>query len=852
MTTDAWHEIRDHVLGLRPRALTGRLRTLTDAERAEVAERLPGLLKEIRAASRNLAGDLPAWTRGSTGVVTTGGPFTDFAAPLRIAGAATIPGPAGVAAWLARRELNPRRAHPQSPDAITRVITGRPAAWQAELAVRLAGRIRGAEDPGVPLALALLRDTGATPPEHDPLVLAWLAAGVMKDDPLLGHLAPRIFVAQGAGRLLRDEEMTSRPTRWIGALTKLAAGSRSSREMLLNGCVSRFLRGGDATDLRFFVRLHDMLDPEPAESAARARDYLRLLPAAPGAVAEAALTQLRRTGPHDRADAVEAIGALTFCAEAKLARAGLTWLEEEVRQAPPQAGDLVPALVTAFAHTSYDIQRRASDIVLKHAGVLDPGPIADAVPWLPADLGIRVAAAVGGEAAEQEAFVPGTLPAPPRPEPFPAPELVPDPQGWIEYEQWLAAFVQTAWTDRASLPAAVAGLTDAVTAEHLRMYDIWGIPRLWRTAMAKEVTTPGCGVLLPQRRASSPLDDLLRSRYSEIYNALRRDRLPPVLLATPTLTSGHLAPETLAERLGTCAAAGVEPLPADLSQALLRLPRGARPDVAERVSRLGTPAAARTAAWLTGGGPPDPETGVTWAYAEGAAEYSFEEREPEHVSQIVLRPVLRAGPTGDRYIDEAFREPPWHTDGSDTSMSWWPAMLPSHREVVAVSYLPRRLYSYVRPSAIEALGLTDGPAGEASALLLAYQLTVEDSGALPLLRMAAGGDLPAEAVGRQLALLVRRAGFPVRPVLAVLERAAREGAHLEVWRILTGMLPLLLPGPGERPNATHSDAVAFAAEVAAWTGGKADIPQVTAAATGRRSTRYARECARLMKVSARP
>ncbi|MFC7110969.1 hypothetical protein ACFQQB_67575 [Nonomuraea rubra] len=61
--------------------------------------------------------------------------------------------------------------------------------------------------------------------------------------------------------------------------------------------MSRFLRGGEPQDLRFFVRLHTLLDPTPAESAPRVRDYLRLLPSAPGTVAELAAGQVRAAMP---------------------------------------------------------------------------------------------------------------------------------------------------------------------------------------------------------------------------------------------------------------------------------------------------------------------------------------------------------------------------------------------------------------------------------------------------------------------------------------------------------------------------------------------------------------------------
>ncbi|MGV9376150.1 hypothetical protein ACWDRB_10070 [Nonomuraea sp. NPDC003707] len=195
-------------------------------------------------------------------------------------------------------------------------------------------------------------------------------------------------------------------------MRELLASGQVSRGELLDGCVSRFLRGGDAIDLRFFVRLYTLIDPSPQEAGARARDYLRLLPSAPGTVAELALAQVRRTGPHDPAEVAEAIGALTFRPEAKLARAGLSWLEAEVRQAPGRAAGLAPALTTAFAHASYEVQGRAAALAIRHAAAfgVSAAEIAGAVPMLPEALGARVAAVLGGEATPEEAGVVTCLP----------------------------------------------------------------------------------------------------------------------------------------------------------------------------------------------------------------------------------------------------------------------------------------------------------------------------------------------------------------------------------------------------------------------------------------------------------
>ncbi|MFI7536551.1 DUF6493 family protein [Streptosporangium sp. NPDC049376] len=948
MTT--WQEVRDLVVARRVKALVGRVAVLTEAERAEVARRLPELLAELREnaerktredwrarllADYGAEDDWPSWLRSSaqTAARSAGRDgLAEFGTPLRIVGAGTISGPAAAVAWLARREFAPRWAAAPPPAELVRTLATRPAAWQADVAVRLARKIRTADDHVIPLALALLRTCGVEPPRHDPLVLAWLSAGTVEDDPLTDTLLPRIFEAEGVGRALREERLTPAPTLWLARIQWLLKAGKVSREEFLDGCLSRFLRGGDAVDLRFFVRLHELLAPEPHEAAARARDYLRLLPTAPSAVATLALAQVRRTGPHDAADVAEAIDALVFRPEAKLADAGLRWLDEEVRRAPELAGETASALATAFAHTSYQVQRRAARIAVKRAAAFGGGAatITDAVPSLPADLGAQVAAVFGGEIAgaeTPEAFAPAALPAVEEPDPFPAPSLDDPHGGWVGCERWLAAFVGQAggdrtalrerlaafsplddgtgpWLDASSWITALArevlasgsdpGVPDPAPADplagtgfsvtHAAADEDESLPRDWRDEIFRRVAELGVfaqRLLMPSpdraeprfglsllpakyrtrnrlpdpRNVSGPHMFLLR-RFAELYGALRKGALPPVLLATPTSMTGHLAPDVLVERLEVCAAAGVEPLPADLWQALLRLPRGRHAEAAERAARVGSRAAAAVAAWLAGGGLPDPETGVKWGYVRNARERVFDDDELTRSPNIRLIPVLRAEPTGHDLVDELLGEPPrWYREGHGQAMEWWPAILPSHREVVAVNYLPHLLYQWDRPGVypphLVALTQADGPAGEATALVLAYFLAAERPKAVQaLLRMAARGDLPGAAVGRQLAYLIRRAWFETRPVLAALTEAVHQGAHRQVWEILRTMTPMLLPGKGERPTVVHSELVALTADVASWTGAKGEIPEVAShAARGGRS-RFVRECTRLRDLLA--
>ena len=276
---------------------------------------------------------------------------------LLLTGVGVITGPAAAVTWMTGRDVNRRWAGDPNVAQVCRVAATRPREWRRDVAVRLAQRVRRPADRIAPLAVALLRESGAVPPDHDPLVAAWLAAPSMADDPLTPVLLPRVFDADGAGRALRDERLEPRPTRWLAA-----AARELPREQVLDGCVSRFLRGGEAQDLRFFVRLHLLLDPTPAESAPRLRDYLRLLPSAPGTVAELAAGQVRGAMPLDHADLVEAVDALTFREEAKLAATGLRWLDQAIRATPEAAADFVTALTTAYAHKSFDVRNRAAEL----------------------------------------------------------------------------------------------------------------------------------------------------------------------------------------------------------------------------------------------------------------------------------------------------------------------------------------------------------------------------------------------------------------------------------------------------------------------------------------------------------
>ncbi|WP_061293056.1 hypothetical protein [Herbidospora cretacea] len=901
-------EITGLVLNRDAEGLALRLPTLSEAERAAVAAGLRGLLD-------------------------VGDPFADRGEVLMMVGVAAVPGPAGAVTWLMRRDLNPRWSAAPRPRLLVKAVSGRPVAWRADLAVRLAKRVRRPDDRVVPLALELLRAGEVTPPDHDPLVAAWLAAPGVAHDPLTPHLLPRIFDAAGAGRALAGETLTPKPSRWLAL-----AGRELPREQVVEGCVRRFLLGGDVQDLRFFARLHALVAPTPEESAGRLRDYLRLLPAAPGPVAELAWQQVRHAR-LDAADVAEGIEALTFRPEAKLTVKGLTWLDRELAASPERVADHVTALANAYAHASHEVRDRAVALTLKHAAHLtDPAPILEAAELLPpASARPLFERFAGGWTGD---FTPGRLPQVSVPGPFPVtgPDGgPPEDIGWISVEAWLAAVVREARADPASLRETL-GLR---FGEHLRpvLYDApkWDSPRDWCTALARELVNPGedpgppgarrepyrrpiseeqrtdaenafpglsgdlgqalyggmVGIaasalqLFPGLRTIFPLHDLpdyvreqidlydpasrpapepwnrlprvgqsarphffLLARLDELLRAAKGGALPPVLLATPTRADGHLDPEALLDRLEMYA--GREPLPLDLAQALLRLPPEPRPDLVERARRGGS---AEVAGRFERGAPPPPLVELTWTLDLGSRVVPCDDDvlDQRGIVNVSWRPV---GSTGLDPLDALLtvpEAPPYHRG----SRHFWAAMTPHHRELAA-AHLAAGLIGRFDPPDIAIgdlrdLALAEGPSGTATALVLAYFLTVEGDDVVdPLRGLAAKGALPAAETGRLLGLLGRRTRYEADPALPSLELAARQGAHAEVWTILRHFLSVFLPREGERARPLHTEAVMLAIDVATWTGARGEIPEVAVQARRRGSTSLGRACRGLHELLTRP
>ncbi|MBE1592089.1 hypothetical protein ACFPOI_15770 [Nonomuraea angiospora] len=79
----------------------------------------------------------------------------------------------------------------------------------------------------------------------------------------------------------------------------------------------------------------------------------------------------------------------------------------------------------------------------------------------------------------------------------------------------------------------------------------------------------------------------------------------------------------------------------------------------------------------------------------------------------------------------------------------------------------------------------------------------------------------------------------------MLQEAAGSGAHREVWRVMTGLLPAYLPGPGEKATSAHTRMLGFAAEVAEWADARGEPAAVAEPAGRTRESGLVRQARRL-------
>ncbi|MFI7342923.1 DUF6493 family protein [Streptomyces sp. NPDC050085] len=822
---------------------------LTDPERRACLPALKALRKELRAEP---------W----------GAPAARAYPALHVAGAACHTGAAAAAAWIGAADWRWSRQAPA--EVLLHVLGDRETAWLADVAHRLAALPASRAVP-YPLVSGLVALSGCAVPTTQTYVTGWVdqlnstrrydrsLTDLLRIEPHAAELAVALFETDDIGSRLHSFDPDS-PHSWTRGLATLAAEGVVDREVLVDACVARLLRGGRVSDLRVFLKVLDALELSRAEERERSADWAALCAdgAAPAAAfAQKVLGALAGDGEVTARLLAETSAAVLFRPEKKLVRGQLVLLGKVLKgrtvQGDPSAVDeLLPAVGEAFGHADTDVQERALKLVGHHideAGRAAREQLALCAEQLSPGLRTRAQDVFGVSLAEDG---PHEEVLPPAPEPYrvpPAPDsaaelaeevgaILASGGGLTTFERALDGLVRHAYRDREALKEALvpavsrcwwvrtdqpqfiqryfldspsglevvaASVLDAVSTRTLRDASAQGSPRGWRH---KEAVLRTCHDV-------------------RLWEAARRIRTEPVplLLATPTWSSGFIEPDELVARLRVYATEGARAGEADFAQALLRVDRGSgrAGDAAAEAAALGTREGARLAAWLTA-----PQwSAPRQTLRDDSAHVLVDLGEQLDLQKGLPEPFRRLGRA---WASRETATPYWSdAHGGGQEHAQWLATLPGQREIVAARLLRAVSFAVVHETRgaaayLPMLAEAEGPAGQAVHLSVVYGLAArhpEDrlAGVDALLTLAARGELDGALLGSLAARLWELDGVKATRLAEALGTAAATGAYASVLGVLRTLLPALLTSK-ESASALRGlgDLLAVAADCAERTG----------------------------------
>ncbi|MFJ3673545.1 DUF6493 family protein [Streptomyces sp. NPDC090106] len=873
------------------------IRALLDAVRAGRVEDIPKLVGALTDAERRKALPVLKQWRKDTPDLWRGKEHLLVQQCLLLAGAGCCTSAAAAAQWITSRDLW-WDGH-EGPQAVVGVMGDRAPEWLAEVARRLAERRTvGGWEYGLIKRLSLL--ARCEPPMTDGFILGWerdipergkTIEEKLRDDPFLKGAVPRLFEVDEAGS---DFQYTwdSDPG-WPDALAALSREGLLSREVLVEGCLSRLLRGGRLGIVKGFLALLTALDLTADERAAHTLTWVQMLSGGHSLAATRAqetLAKLDEAGHLETEHLVEASRAALYRPEKKIVRAQLAMLDKAIKRDPSVTDELLPVAVEAFGHEEHSLQDKALALAVryrKHASDAVLAELAASTQLLHSDLRERAVEAFGGAGAAEETDPSPTeggnvLPPVPDPE-----RLDPAPLGPVELaeevvallrgkgtpaqeERALNSLVVHAHADMAGLRVALepvvaahrqpaAWLSDNVFAQALEAVVVLVMGETLEEKARTLRIQSGLGA--PRFRFQehqcphTAIRSVCLSRAVEIGARLELGDPLPFLLATPTWTTGTVDPSELAARLAVYEDSGTEPGPADLNQALLRLDREVPLEARAAADRLTSPAGRRLAAWLAADGLPDPALS----------------RETERVRLRTPRPgvlVRTEALPGHADYPEPFRSllgahdpigAPCNCGGEGQCSPQALALLPQHREIIAARMLSAfsALADYDHlgrgVSVLPALAESGGPAGPATHLMVAYglgarrfeeQLFAVDA----MLVLAARGQLDAEGLGRDIAELTGLRRLTLKRVVAALQEAARTGAYAMVWAVLSGALPGLMAGASAPAGGAL---LTLAADCAERSEARGAIPEIDELAARKGSSQLIKQARRLRAALSR-
>ena len=763
-----------------------------------------------------------------------------MARPLVVAGVLCSDTPAQAASWLGSRNLFYWFHIATAPMFRESLLTNRhDYAWVRDLTLRLAEKQRADGDTDYwRFVENLAVRSGALPPITPAHISGWMLASRMerwdagqrghpvtlKDwlrrQPRLRERVAGIFTADGAGGdlLTPPGSVDSPESQWPKVLADLASEGLLDRGELIDDCTARLLRGDRPGSLRGYLDVFEALKPTREEVRERRGTYQSMATSAAGPVSKLAQQELRALDadePGEPMDLAELSAAMLSRAESGLANTQLAWLDATLKRDPGTAAVLLPCIGSAFAHPVTSVQQRALKVLARHLKAADQRTVAelrDAAlsidPALRADADQLFAAYVDEPAADAVVptdflpeYQPTALPPMPgTPEELAtalAPSYARGEIGPLEAEQLMAAVAVLAHRDRAGLAEVFRPLYDRYVPggkkSKLHAWELWNFPSALQCLLEAVlgVDRRDGRVRVATMAEKIPKAAILL-RVQELTDALLKHKTVPLLLATPTESSGAIDPAVLADRKAAYRELGIKPLPLDLEQAELRV--------------AADPVRQKTFAGLV----------------LGEASAINEELGKSDVLRFTVLsssrgPMLGLGSSkvslASFLLPETTREgklrlpqPPGYWRGSAQN-AFWPIVLPHDPDVIAVHTLTR-LYDAANdmgeggrePNVFPGLAETAGTPGPFTHLALAYALAADSleqriAAQDAVLILASRGLLRPDQLGRLAAIVWQRGLVRGKRIVEALAQIEQSGAAAEVFGVTAAMIGELAKTP---------------------------------------------------------
>jgi hypothetical protein len=723
---------------------------------------------------------------------------------------------------------------------------------------------------------------------------------VLEHADLPALVADRVQVVDRVARrtdvLTRSVEDT-----WPGVVVALCDRGRLDRGAAIDTCLRVLLRNASEGPYAPHLAMLTTLAATDEEVAAR-RTYGQLAGDGSGPCAKHAQVALRKAweaGVLAPETVLEVSRLVLARPEKGLVTTQLGWLDKLAKKsaAPDQA---LLVVADAFAHERTDVQERALAVVGKHLACADATTVAElvvAADALAPALRQRAAEVFGTtvdpvDTGSAAAPAPGLPVVGPPVGAWPAgaadlgalaedcAALVERPEDPVLLESVLAGLARFRNADRTAFDDALAPVRHRVRP---RDGDTMSSMAAEFGLLAPPVTLLRMVLLEPPDEGRGRWRTMRdRSRHHSTYalpdpaaspNGLVVQRLREVaarlyagevttLVSTPTDARGLVDPLALVGRIADLEAAGAQPWPGDLQQALLRLPREPYSEATARAAALSSPAGRALHGRLRDGRP-DVETRPIVARIVPRQRWMW----PSH-SQGEVALVAVDGPRADpRYLVTLATDlrDPHDLAGRHTrhqvafGMGLWCTALPADPEVVAAHALLALCDLPVASglpggrALLVDLPTMPGPTGAAVALAVAYALAAEaaadrTAGTDAVVDLATRGAV-GTAYGRALLLLARGDDLKLGRVAAALAEALRAGPAVApfVWALAAEALPTFL---NTDVRDTHR-LVAVASDAAALSGARGQLDGLAAVAARGGSSRLVTEAKRLQQILSR-